>query len=159
MSEKDAATAPPQGRKLVLSGTLRIPGWRDVSRYAELAAVIVLAGCGPSAEEQARRDNPNGLRADQSIKMPIGSYGCESIEDLRRAIEHSERSEMEAAHRITNNMPFCFSGAGLDPKQTFTVLQVRGPLMEIGVTTLAQYDTAKDMYRRSYWTLAAWGRP
>lgn len=128
-------------------------------KHWALSAIVffVLAGCGPSESELAAARNPNGLKADDVVAMVDESYGCESQSKFAQALEHRNKSEMNAWAKIVSNKPWCFSASNLKAGQTWTVLQIDGAIMQISQTTLAQYEIDPSRHNHSYWTATKWG--
>lgn len=112
-----------------------------------LVAALTSAPLAVSADE---------VRAEQEVKVDGGSYGCESPERFQQAADHFNRGEYSAYAKITMNKPFCFSGKYLENGQTWTVLQVRGDMVQIGQATLKQHENDPSLRGHSYWTLKKW---
>lgn len=121
------------------------------------ALATALAGCGQSEAGLSAARNPNELKADDVVAMGDDSYGCESQSQLAQALEHRNKSELTAWAKIVNNNPWCFYSPNLKAGQTWTVLQIDGAVMQIGQTTLAQYELDPSRHKRSYWTATKWG--
>lgn len=116
--------------------------------------MLALAGC----EQDESFTNPSKLAADNVIFVDDASYGCEFESKFQQAVDHYERKELSAWSQIVNDAPWCFYGGSLRPGQTWTVLQIRGAVMQIAQTTSAQYDTDPTRYKHSYWTKTSWGK-
>lgn len=121
--------------------------------------ILSLSACGPSQKEKASTSNPNNLSADQEIVMSESSYGCEYLSKFTEAVDHYSKKEYSAWAQITADKPWCFSGTALAKDQTWTVLQIRDNLMQIGLTTPVQLIHDSDRYKHDYWTATAWGSP
>ncbi|WP_084545589.1 zinc-ribbon domain-containing protein [Cupriavidus malaysiensis] len=109
-----------------------------------------------SATADATTGNELGIKADDVVKMDKASFGCEFEHKFAEAAEHYNQKEYSAWARIVNDAPWCFSGGALNPEQTWTVLQVRGRIMQISQTTLAQYKLDPSRHKHSYWTATFW---
>jgi hypothetical protein len=119
---------------------------------------IALLGCDSGAVMAQQADNPGGLAAEDEIVMIQDSFGCQFVDRFTQAMEHMARKEYSAWAKIIVSKPWCFSADDLAPNQKWTVMQVRGPLMQIGQVTVAQRETDKDRYGHHYWTVTAWGK-
>ncbi len=120
---------------------------------------LFLSACGPSQKENGSTSNPNNLKADQEIVMSKNAYGCEYLEKFTEAVTHYNKNEFSAWAQITGDKPWCFSGSDLAKGQTWTVLQIRENLMQIGLTTATQVNLDRERYKHTYWTVTLWGSP
>lgn len=121
--------------------------------------ILSLSACGQTKKEKDSASNPSNLSADQVVVMSKSSFGCEYLNKLDEAISHYNKKEFSAWAQITGDKPYCFSGSSLAENQTWTVLQIKGNLMQIGLTTQNQIDIDPDRNKHNYWTVTAWGAP
>lgn len=128
-----------------------------------LLSLAALSACSDSSRRE--EDNPNHLRADMDVTMSAESFGCEFPERFTEALDHKARDEYSAWSAIVNDSPFCFSGADQMHGQTWTVMQIRGAVMQIGLSGPSQSQEIMELpdgapRRRGhyYWTATRWGR-
>jgi hypothetical protein len=127
-----------------------------------LAFVGALSACDPKASPvrtSSEDGNPERIHADQEVTLTSQAFGCEMLSRFSKAVEHYSRQELTAWAQITGDKPYCFNSATLPNGMYWTVLQVRGNLMEVKQTTLSQYELDRDLGTHSFWTAVAWAKP
>ena len=117
----------------------------------------IIHGILSTAVTHYRTVDPNTIHADDEISMSPNAFGCEYLSKFAEAVQHYESRELSAWAAIVNDEPYCFSGISLKAGQKWTVVQVRGNLMQISQTTYEQYQTDPTRHGHSYWTQVAWG--
>ncbi|MFK3973779.1 hypothetical protein ACI2KS_23990 [Pseudomonas sp. NPDC087358] len=95
-------------------------------------------------------------KADQRILLSSEAYGCMSVGDFQRAYDHYRLGEYAAWAEITVSNHYCFNQKDAPADIGWTVLQIRGDLMQVGLKTLQDYTKAKDLGKYSYWTAVKW---
>jgi hypothetical protein len=123
-----------------------------------LLLCVALSGCDSDAATTQQSDNPGGLAAEDEVVMIPDSFGCEYFNQFTEALEHKTRKEYSAWAGIVVKKPWCFTASDLAPNQKWTVLQIRGPVMQIGQASVQQRETDKERYGHHYWTATAWGK-
>lgn len=97
-------------------------------------------------------------KAEDQAWLDVAAFGCVSSSDFDRAIEHFNRSEYSAFADVTGD-DSCFHQTDLDPDTSWTIMQIRGDLMQVGLRHASKYSKDMKLRRYSYWTLVRWASP
>ncbi|MFC4729091.1 hypothetical protein [Coralloluteibacterium thermophilus] len=119
-------------------------------RIILLAAVLALTACAQAVPEPR-------FRAQEEVTLTDDAYGCQSIRDLQTVMGHRARGEYSAAAAVlARGNHWCFDRAGTE--HAFTVFQVRGDAVQIGIGTIDQYRARDDWTEidplQQYWVQA-----
>ena len=130
-----------------------------ISSSFKFAAYVLTGLCtifiiGYYGNKNSTDTNPNNIKPDSAISLDENAFGCEYINEFRKAYNFRSKQEYSAWLEIANKQPFCFNRLPLP--QSWTVLEVDEGLIRVAKTTLKQYVQAKELYKHSYWTLAKW---
>lgn len=138
-------------------GIFHYVGWAVVVLVALFFGSAIIAGILDSNKKNAIANDPNAIHAEDVVHMMESSYGCEFPNTFSKAISHRNAGELTAWAEIINDDPYCFFGKNLVQNQKWTVLQVKGSMMQISLSTPSQLETDTKRYRHNYWTLVEWG--
>lgn len=97
-------------------------------------------------------------KAEDQIRLDPAAFGCMSVGDFDRAIDHYNRGEYSAWAGITVG-DHCFFQKDAGADISWTVMQVRGERMQIGLKRAAEFSKNPDLGKFDYWTLARWASP
>lgn len=117
-----------------------------------IAYRIIPASSSSPFVSTANTYHPN---ADELISLSSSAFGCVSEQGFSQSLFHYNRSEFTAWADKTKG-PDCFHQGDLDPGLTWTVLQIRNDLMQIGLKRASEYSKNPDLGRFNYWTLERW---
>ncbi|WP_443696242.1 SH3 domain-containing protein [Pseudomonas sp.] len=130
-----------------------------------LAIVIVIAilanipkGPGASSSPSVAATSPWAPAADMQIGLSDSAFGCVSASDLTTALDHYQKSEFSAWAEITGSS-YCFHQSDVVSGLTWTVLQIRGEAMQVGIKKVSEYSKAPELAKHNYWTLIRWAQP
>lgn len=99
--------------------------------------------------------SPSTPRADQQVWLDSSAIGCLTGSDLDRALDHYARAEYTAWAEITGSR-YCFHQSNVSSDISWTVMQVRGDHMQIGLKLASEYSKSPELGRLNYWTLTKW---
>src|SRR5471032_363753 len=120
-----------------------------------------ISGCGDRSESATSNV---GFKADDEIVLSGQAFGCDSQARLAEGLDHYNRQELSAWAQIVNDAPSCFGGdafVGIG----WTVLQIRGAVMQLRASSTSQYQLLESVFhkrnsridaRSTYWTLVTW---
>ena len=128
---------------------------------APIIAFGVLMIFGAMSDRSSRQaggsssTTPSTPRADQQVRLDSSAIGCMTLTDLDRALDHYARAEYTAWAEITGSR-YCFHQSDVSTSISWTVMQVRGDHMQIGLKLASEYSKNPDLGKFNYWTLTKW---
>jgi hypothetical protein len=109
----------------------------------------------PPASKALVPANTYRPKADELIGLNPSAFGCVSETNFSQSLYHYNRSEFTAWTDRTKGAD-CFHQRDVNPGVTWTVLQIRDDLMQVGLKQASEYSKNPEVGRFSYWTLERW---
>jgi len=112
----------------------------------------------PPASKTLAPANTYRPKADELIGLHPSAFGCVSETNFSQSLFHYNRSEFTAWADRTKGAD-CFDQRDVNPGVTWTVLQIRDDLMQVGLKQASEYSKNPEVGRFNYWTLERWAEP
>lgn len=109
----------------------------------------------PTASAALAPANTYRPKADELIGLNPSAFGCVSETNFSQSLFHYNRSEFTAWAERTKGAD-CFHQRDVDTGVTWTVLQIRDDLMQVGLKQASEYSKNPEVGRFNYWTLERW---
>lgn len=120
-----------------------------------LMGIGAMSGNAPQNSSSSSSSSIGAVRADQQTWLDSSAVGCLSASDLDSAIDHYSRAEYTAWAEITGSR-YCFHQNDVSPDISWTVIQVRGDHMQIGLKRASEFSKNPELGKFNYWTLTKW---
>jgi len=92
------------------------------------------------------------------VHLDRETFGCVSPSDFDRAYTSYTEAEY-ALWSVMITRKYCFAQLDLSQDISWTVMQVRDDLMQIGLKRATEYSKAPDIGQSTYWTRTGWAYP
>lgn len=153
--QADLSACPPTQK--TKSGSLgKILVWAVLAPIIALGGLMIIGAISENSSRQVSSSSSmSSPRADQQVWLDSSAIGCMTLSDLDRALDHYSRAEYTAWAEITGTR-YCFHQDNVSPDISWTVIQVRGDHMQIGLKRASEYSKNPDLGKFNYWTLTKW---
>ncbi|KTC11338.1 hypothetical protein AO391_26580 [Pseudomonas marginalis ICMP 9505] len=150
------SVVPPQEKKPGSLGKILL--WIVLTPFIASGALMIFGAMSDRSSLQSGGSSllsPSTPRADQQVWLDSSAIGCMTGSDLDRALDHYARAEYTAWAEITGSR-YCFHQSNVSSDISWTVMQVRGDHMQIGLKLASEYSKSPELGRLNYWTLTKW---
>lgn len=151
-----SATASTQAAKPISLGKILL--WIVLLPIIAFGALMIFGAMSDNSSRKSSglsSGSSSSPRADQQVWLDSSAIGCMTLSDLGSALDHYSRAEYTAWAEITGSR-YCFRQSDVDANISWTVMQVRGDHMQIGLKIASEYSKNPDLGKLNYWTLTSW---
>lgn len=148
-----SAPATPKEKKSGSAGKVLL--WLVLIPVIAFGGLMAISAISDSPSQQIGSAPSIGPRADQQVWLDSSAIGCLTVSDLDRALDHYARAEYTAWAEITGSK-YCFHQSDVSSSISWTVMQVRGDHMQVGLKRASEYGKNPDLGKFDYWTLTKW---
>lgn len=153
--QADLSAGPPT-QKTKLGSLGKILAWIVLTPIIALGGLMIIGAISQNSSRKiSSSSSTSSPRADQQVWLDSSAIGCMTLGDLDRALDHYSRAEYTAWAEITGSR-YCFHQDNVSPDISWTVMQVRGDHMQIGLKRASEYSKNPDLGKLNYWTLTKW---